>query len=141
MIDIIILYLLAYMSVLLHEVMHIFFAKMFDIEILSIKIGAEWPLIKIGKLSISPLIGSSFVEAVYEDLEKANTVKKVVYFTSGIIANIFLSVFFCFVYKQMGGFIFRFISLMNVGFAFVNSVPLFKTDMANLISFLSKKEK
>lgn len=139
--DVIVLYLLLYISVALHEVMHVTFANIFNVEIIRIKIGADWPAVKIEKAEISPVIGSSYVEVSYSDLEQIVVMKKVVYFLSGIITNLVLSVCFFIAYSQTGSLMVKILAFVNLGFVFVNSIPFFKTDVAKLISFLLKKTK
>lgn len=60
------IYIMLYISILLHELMHYILAKSLRISIMEVKIGAEWPQINIGKWKLSPIIGNSYVEVDYE---------------------------------------------------------------------------
>jgi len=68
------------MLVLVHESIHYIFAKIFWKEIDEIKIGSDALSVKIRKLSISPIIGNSFIIINEEQLNTSYRYQIVLFF-------------------------------------------------------------
>ncbi len=137
----ILLYVMLYMSIFLHEMMHVILAKSFRIAILEVKIGTEWPQGNIGKLRISPVIGNSHVEVDYENLVKLSSAKKIMFFMAGIFMNLTLAFVFGMLNRHMDMFAIKIVAVSNLVIAILNLLPLWQTDMANLISLIGDKAK
>ena len=113
MIDLLLLYVFAFFSALLHEIMHFIMALIFHIPIVNVKIGSDWPQLKIGKFLISPCLGISYVTTEYEPVLLLPKIKKVIYFISGIIINLFLSCIFLTVYHYTNQYLMLFDKLLH----------------------------
>ncbi|MBO4211348.1 MAG: hypothetical protein J5878_01685, partial [Oscillospiraceae bacterium] len=99
---------------LLHEWMHFVFALLFRIPVVSVKIGSDWPQLKIGKWRISPFLGLSYVTTEYEPVAALCFYKKLLYFSSGIGMNALLALLFFFLYCGMTRYIFLLAAISNV---------------------------
>ena len=140
MIDLLWLYGFAYGSALLHEWMHFVFALLFRIPVVSVKIGSDWPQLKIGKWRISPFLGLSYVTTEYEPVAALCFYKKLLYFSSGIGMNALLALLFFFLYCGMTRYIFLLAAISNVVIVVVNTIPVGKTDISTLIKLSIKKD-
>ena len=138
MIDLLLLYVFAFFSALLHEIMHFIMALIFHIPIVNVKIGSDWPQLKIGKFLISPCLGISYVTTEYEPVLLLPKIKKVIYFISGIIINLFLSCIFLTVYHYTNQYIMFLASVLNLLVAIGNSLPIGNTDISTLIKLIKK---
>ena len=125
-----------YISMILHELMHFIFAKVFKMPIIAVKIGADWPQIKVGKWRISPIIGNSYVEVDYDNLIKLSKGKISWFFMSGILMNFYLAIVFGILNINTGMLAYGIISVSNVVIAISNLLPCGRTDMANLIMYV-----
>ena len=137
----ILIYIMLYTSIFLHELMHFTLAKSLRIPIIEVKIGTDWPQIKVGKWSISPVIGNSYVEVDYNNLMKLSIVKISFFFMAGILMNFFLATVFFALNKYMEMFSYKIISLSNLVIAIFNLLPLGHTDIVELITIVDERKK
>ena len=87
------LYLLAYISVLIHEFAHFIAGKAIGLHIESIHIGDKFFCVHIKRFYISFLIfGSSYVEFDSDELKNKSRRGICLFFLSGALANLLLAV-------------------------------------------------
>ncbi len=133
MIDFFTIYLIIYLSIFLHEMMHYLIAKFCKFEIDEVKIGSEWPQFKLGKWRISPFLGVSYVAIKYESFIEKSLKSKCLYFLGGIFMNIFLSVLCLIIYIITDRYMLFLAFFVNLYSVIANSIPIGKTDAMNLL--------
>ncbi len=132
MTDYVILYLIIYASVLLHETAHFLAAKCFHIPVLEVKIGADWPKLRLGIWKISPLLGISFVSAESEQIMKLTDRRKTVYFSAGICTNLMLAAVCAVIWLITSRFLWLPAACINLFSAVGNAIPVGSTDIGTL---------
>lgn len=139
MIDFIVGYSLIYLSLCFHEAMHSICALAFKIPLAKIQIGADWLQIHFGILYISPIFGTSFVETETEKLEKAPKKHKILFFLSGAVGNVLLSVIFGILFFWSKKIMLIIASMINIIMAISSLIPFKNTDIGILLSFIKAK--
>lgn len=138
MIELILGYLTIYLSVFFHELMHVLFAVIFKIPLVKIQVGVDWLQINIGKLSCSPIIGTSFVETEYDKLDRLTAKQKTCYFLSGAFGNLLLSIIFLAIWIYEHKYFCLIMAALNAVIAVSSLLPFGNADMKVLLSFLKK---
>ena len=96
MFKIIYYYLLFYLKVVFHELIHALFAKLFNFNIQKISLGTNFMKININIFSISPIIGNSYVEVDYSKIIIAKRKEIIIFYLAPTVTSIifvFFSVF------------------------------------------------
>lgn len=137
--DVLLIYLIAYASVALHETTHYLIATLFKIPVIEVKIGSDWPQFRYGKLIVSPIIGISYVEAEYESVLQLTLFKKTFYFLCGILMNLLFAGICFYLYLYLQRFIWLIAASINLSSVIGNSLPIGNTDMATLIKLIKKQ--
>ena len=136
MIDFIVGYFIIYISICLHEVLHVICAKLFKIPLVKIQIGIDWLQISIGKLVISPIVGTSFVEVETEKLQEAPRKIKILFFLSGALGNTVLTILFGILFFCIDKTIFAIAAAINIIIIISSLIPFGNTDMGTLRNLL-----
>lgn len=87
------IYLMSILSIIFHEFGHIIAAKIIKADIRKICIGYDKLGISIGKIHISPLILSAYIES---ELNVDNKYKLTLYFVAGILVNLSVIIYIFF---------------------------------------------
>lgn len=140
MIKLIFGYLTVYISVFFHELLHVLFALIFKIPLVKIQVGVDWLQINIGKLSFSPIIGTSFVETEYDKLDRLTAKQKICYFLSGAFGNLLLSIIFLAIWMYIHKYFCLAMAMLNAVMAVSSLLPFGNSDMKVLLSFLKNTE-
>lgn len=131
------LYLYMVISVVFHEFFHIIAGLICFGKIDKIVIGSEKFCLKIGTVSISPIIFNGRVEVDYEILARSNRIRKICFFLSGIMANILIIVFLLLEIKMNGGNILnKFAIGLNITYIVYNIFPMEDNDMGTLMQVI-----
>ena len=87
------LYLVLFITVIVHELAHAFTAKMIGLDVREFKIGDDLFAVKLGRVSISlnTIFGSN-VSVYSEELKTKNKMQIIIFFMSGSLANLLLIV-------------------------------------------------
>jgi|GEM_PF-4330056 len=131
-------YVLYYLSILLHELFHYLAAFILKIRIEQLRIGDELYALRIGRVSLSPLlIFTSYVVVDTDVFKDMNKKSLIFFFMSGSIANLLLAILgFILMFKDiaMGNILLY----LNVACLIFNLVPyiFYGNDMTKLIKFL-----
>lgn len=133
MIDIVMIYLTVYASVLLHETAHFLAAKQLHIPVLEVKVGADWPQFRCGIWKLSPLFGISYVSAEYDQIVKLSARQKAFYFFAGIFINLLLAAVCGTVWLVSRRFFWFPAASVNLFSAVGNALPIGKTDAGTFL--------
>lgn len=125
------------MLVLAHEFIHYIFAKIFWKEITEIKIGSDVLSVKIGKLSISPIIGNSFIIINEEQLSTSHKYQVVLFFMMPVVFNIGANIIFIFMLHEL---YILFSMIFNSTLIVINCLPVMGSDIARTIQYAFKKK-
>ena len=136
--ELIILYIMYYIQISLHELAHYVAAKKFKLSIVKAQIGNDILSFKIGEIYISPIaFPGGYVEIEAWDDSSVSQIKLVLFFLSGSIVNLTFGVF---ALLLSGKFIFNVFSLMGIIIAISNSLFFIPdTDMYNVFRVILRK--
>lgn len=124
------------MLVLGHESIHYVFAKIFWKEITEIKIGSDVLSIKIGKLSISPILGNSYIIINEKQLSGSHKYQIVLFFMMPLVFNLVANIMFIFMLHKL--FI-LFSMIFNTTIIIINCLPIMGSDVAKTLKYVSRK--
>lgn len=125
------------MLVLVHESIHYIFAKIFWKEIDEIKIGSDALSVKIRKLSISPIIGNSFIIINEEQLNTSYRYQIVLFFMMPMVFNLGANIVFVFMLDKL---YILFSMIFNTTLIILNCLPVMGSDIARTIQYTFKKK-
>lgn len=133
------LYIWIFLSVSLHELFHLATAALFRIKVRSMKLGASLFAIKIGNVSISPIAANGFTEVEKNELYRVNESKLILFFLSGLVANILLIFIMLLFFK---GYLLRpYIIGLNLCLLFSSALPVFsRSDVKQAIVCLKERK-
>jgi len=139
LIDFAIIYLIVYFSLLVHELMHYIVARMLRMDVFAINIGFEAISHKRRKLSISPIVGPSYIEVAKEQLVEKKTIQVLMYFMAGIFGNLLLGLLMVGLLFFIDNNIVLIGLIFNLLLVLINAIPIGKTDISTLIRIIKEK--
>lgn len=133
-----IFYVIAFLSILLHELFHVFMCKIFGMKINNVHIGSKHGRIYIGRFGFSPILFGGEVVIDETELERLNLRQLFMFFYSGVFANMCMSfVFLVFINNNM----FFEGLLFNIGTILYNAIPFINKNNDSSLFFKYKKTK
>ena len=134
---IILMYVFLYIQLCIHEIFHFIVAFFMKLPVHSVHIGSDFFSIHIGKISISPIFGSGYVEVEREALIQKTILQRWLFFEAGSIGNLFGSMlvksFIADEYSALFG---------SIGGIYIiaSNIPVFMgNDMWQFLTLLRKK--
>lgn len=134
------LYLLLAFLVIVHELAHLLFLRIYKVNICSIEIG-NIIFLRLGKIKISPFIFSGSIKFSEMEFNSLALNKQIMIILSGIISSllIFLIIPEQFYFCKMITLIYLMISCLPIPFIKSDTYILLKTLMLHLKKYYSKK--
>lgn len=134
---IILIYLFVYIQLCIHEIFHFVAGYLMNIPIRSIRIGSKIFSAHIGKVYISPILGSGYVEAEKATLLRKPILQRLCFFEAGSIGNLLASMlaknFIASEYSIVFG-------LIGSIYVITSNIPIFVgNDMCQFLVLLRKK--
>ena len=133
---ILITYLICYTLVLIHEFIHYIFAWTFWKEVNEIKIGSDLLSIKICKLTISPIIGNSYITVNEKHLRTSHRFQIVLFFMTPLMFNIGANIIFVFMLHNS---YIIYSMIFNTTLIIMNCLPIIGSDVGMTIKYAFKK--
>lgn len=136
------IYLLAWISVMLHEMAHYIVAKIINLKVESVHIGDRFFAIHVNKLFISPMIfAGSYLVFDREDLKDKTKKQKIAFFSAGALANLIVALVSVLLRGNNNIYIDIFM-WMNLYFFVENIFPFFKhNDAGKLRKYIEKPKR
>lgn len=114
------MYIAVILTVIVHESMHYFVATLIKVRVVNIAFGNSLHLFRIGKCLISPLIFSGYIEVDQEELYSKKKVVVILFYISGIIGNIILTIVAWRLHNYWG----IWLIIYNISAIMVNVLPI-----------------
>lgn len=138
--NIIIVYLGLLLTTIIHESLHLFMARIFNIEICEICIGWSSFAIRVTKkLYISPIPFGGFVVTYEEDLSAISRIQAGMFYMCSTIANIIVAVISLNIYFNLNVVVALFIGVYNIEIAIYNVLPFFSNDLTGYLETFKHK--
>lgn len=134
---IMLIYVFMYMQLCIHEIFHFIVGFLMKLPIHSVRIGSEFFSIHIGKIFISPILGSGYVEVERATLMQKPILQRWLFFEAGSIGNLLASMLAKNFIEYEYSFIFGVIGSIYV---IASNIPIFVgNDMWNFLALSRKK--